>query len=1301
MNTKNIKAVIFDMDGTLIDTEKYYRMFWPKALAHFGYEMTDEQALTMRSLGQPYAPQHLKEMFHDPDLDYTAIRNYRKQIMGECLKKNGIEIKKGAIELLDYLKAQGIRRAIATATDQVRTEQYLKQLGLYGYFDQIICATMVEHGKPSPDIYQYACRQLALLPEECIAVEDSPNGVCSAYGAGCNVVMVPDQTEPDEALRGKLAARVDSLDEIIKLFKKFPGLTKEDEEHQLSKIIEIAQDNLDHAKEDIRKINEDLADLLEVYDAKDKEGLALWNNATARLKEDERELVRYEKARKKPYFGRIDFRDPKAKADEAYYIGRVGITDSSSDPVVLDWRAPIASVYYESRMGTCQYTVSSEGTFEIDLKRKRTYEIENDRLKDFFDSDVVANDELLTKYLAKNKKAVLGEIIATIQKEQNLIIRRSPKTNIIVQGVAGSGKTTVAMHRISYILYNYKDDFRPEDFYIIGSNRILLNYITSVLPELDVYGIRQMTMEQLFIRLLYEDWDETRFSYHNIDKTDAKNSIKGGTAWFLDLEKFCQNYENQSIAKEDIYMEKTGNLLLSKEQIGRYLKNNPKVSMQSKILMLNEILYAKYENEVSGKSVTFPPKEKKILDKKYASYFGDGKWRESVFTFYREFLLAQQEAGKEVDVPENSFDVYDLAALAYIYKRIKETDPVREAGHVVIDEAQDFGMMSYRCLHYCLYGCTYTIMGDTSQNIHFEYGLNDWEELKKLILTGIFDAFGLLRKSYRNTVEISEYANEILRHGDFSIYPVEPIIRHGNPVQTVACPDENQLLADTVTTIKKWQQDGYETIAVICCDEAEAAQVAEELKKYVKIVETDLEKAEFGDGVMVLPVSYTKGLEFDAVLLFDPTQEKYPSDNGHVKLLYVAATRALHELVVLYHGKLTGILADKVPEGKHMKEFAAETLTKAAEFERVQHTEKEIEQQRRIEGAKDMAEREYIGPKRIVIKPQEKKEAEETIKNALPEHAVAEKMLSETQKWQNNAAGKQWQEPERTKMSMPAGQKMASAYKRAVESQNRRGMEFPADNEESRMKEVQTKELVISPYEFGAIPDNQILRVKGHSRGNFVIKWIKKTKSYVELASMYGLLRITPVTPEVIRVSFVKGLTEKISNTAWKGKADTAFSWSARESKTIVEIATEKVTVHIEKKNGALCFYNEKKQLLLAEKAEEPRFCENQCNWIFFDLEKPEHLKAKGLLATDFIDVTAKAKYISYGGKKLRMPLIISEKGYGIAVASKGTVLFCGIRAFGPYIMAEGEQSDYYFISGQDREKLLDIYQKTLTLRMV
>ena len=157
-----IKAVIFDMDGTLIDTEKYYRIFWPKALAHFGYEMSDEQALSMRSLGQPYAPQHLKDMFEDPDLDYAAIRKYRKEIMEECLDENGIEIKPGVFALLDFLKEKKIKRAIATATDTQRTEKYLKNLGLYDYFDEIICATMVEHGKPAPDIYQYACEQLHL-----------------------------------------------------------------------------------------------------------------------------------------------------------------------------------------------------------------------------------------------------------------------------------------------------------------------------------------------------------------------------------------------------------------------------------------------------------------------------------------------------------------------------------------------------------------------------------------------------------------------------------------------------------------------------------------------------------------------------------------------------------------------------------------------------------------------------------------------------------------------------------------------------------------------------------------------------------------------------------------------------------------------------------------------------------------------------------------------------------------------------------------------------------------------------------
>lgn len=206
-----ISTVIFDLDGTLLDTEKVFRIFWPKAMEHFGYHITDAQALTLRSLGRPFCFEYFKELSHDVNFPYDKVRNYRKKLMEEYFAQHGIERKPEAIEILELLKERGVRRAIATASDLERTNRYLKLVGLDGYFDEIISATMVEHGKPAPDIYTYACKQLGEEPCHCIAVEDSPNGVRSAYAAGCKVVMVPDLDEPDEELSKLLYGKATSL----------------------------------------------------------------------------------------------------------------------------------------------------------------------------------------------------------------------------------------------------------------------------------------------------------------------------------------------------------------------------------------------------------------------------------------------------------------------------------------------------------------------------------------------------------------------------------------------------------------------------------------------------------------------------------------------------------------------------------------------------------------------------------------------------------------------------------------------------------------------------------------------------------------------------------------------------------------------------------------------------------------------------------------------------------------------------------------------------------------------------------
>ena len=219
---KDVKAVIFDMDGLLLDTEKLLVGFWVQAANEAGFPMTRENALSIRSLHRKFAVPYLQGLFGE-SFDYFKIRSRRMELMKEYLADHPLELKRGARELLEYLNKENMLTAVATATDYERTRDYLERVGIFNSFNKIVCAAMVAEGKPKPDIYIYAAEQLGLDTRECAALEDSPNGVRSAAAAGCVTVMVPDLTQPDEELSGLIFAKADSLYDVIDVIKTVKG----------------------------------------------------------------------------------------------------------------------------------------------------------------------------------------------------------------------------------------------------------------------------------------------------------------------------------------------------------------------------------------------------------------------------------------------------------------------------------------------------------------------------------------------------------------------------------------------------------------------------------------------------------------------------------------------------------------------------------------------------------------------------------------------------------------------------------------------------------------------------------------------------------------------------------------------------------------------------------------------------------------------------------------------------------------------------------------------------------------------
>lgn len=651
------------------------------------------------------------------------------------------------------------------------------------------------------------------------------------------------------------------------------------------------------------------AQVQQLYKAVNSGDTELYNQLMTSISLEEQaesSLLKNLAAMEKPYFGRIDYQELANQTLETVYIGKNGIFRSKTEVLIADWRAPISSVYYENELGFGEYGLPDEKRIEIDLKRKRTYDISYGQLNGYYDSDVASNDELLVKYLSRNKDAVLGEIIATIQKEQNSIIRESPFANLIVQGVAGSGKTTVAMHRISYLLYNYKERFESNEFCIVGSNDLLLDYITSGLPELDVPNIKHMRMDQLFNRLCGKN--QTKQPKTMIP--DATACRRCTITFIQSLELYLMNLRETIVDCAPLEDKDIGRIL-SQTGSQTLLREHPTYSICRLLTTLDERVKTRIRFLMSDR-------EKEELQAKlheYVGWYKKKKPKNTIHDLYLEFITQWAGQQKSSLVPSEitdsypgssfslhleqvrhkQYDLYDLAALALIYYRVYQPKPNEEFGLLFLDEAQDFGLSIYYVLKTILPDTYFTIMGDVSQNINYETGINDWYDLTRLFLTNPKDKFLLLQKSYRNTIEISEYAGKILEKASSGRYKITPVIRHGQPVTEETFWSEPELAQRSLAVLESSRTKGYTTAAIICPDEKDVERIRLLFDKQAPVLE---EKQHYSTGLMILPFHMVKGLEFDTVILWNPDMKNGLNHPAQAKLLYVAATRALHELYV-------------------------------------------------------------------------------------------------------------------------------------------------------------------------------------------------------------------------------------------------------------------------------------------------------------------------------------------------------------------------------------------------------------------
>lgn len=592
-----------------------------------------------------------------------------------------------------------------------------------------------------------------------------------------------------------------------------------------------------------------------------------------------------------PYFGRIDFLEKKENSKVMpIYIGIHTFYDPESRATLIhDWRAPVSSMFYDHELGEAGYR-SPSGEIKGVISLKRQYRIRGGKMEFMIESALTVHDDILQKELSSNADDKMKNIVATIQREQNRIIRNEDIRTLIIQGVAGSGKTSIALHRIAYLLYTFRDSISSKDILIVSPNKVFSDYISNVLPELGEETVPETSMEQILSGVLEHKYKyQTYFGLVNelLEKPSSslidRIAYKASFGFISELDKFILHIENTYFKAADVKLTKyiTIPAPFIEEQYLRFNRYPIRRRFDAMADYMLDMLKIQYAFTVTTAGRNLLKKEIRLM------FAGNND-----IQVYKDFFKWTNNPGMFKMRKGHTLEYSDLAPLAYLHLALEGNgnQPFR-VKHLLIDEMQDYSPIQYKVIQK-LFPCRKTVLGDAGQSVN-PYGSSTAETIQKSLTAS---EIMKLCKSYRSTFEITDFAQKIHPNAE-----LEPVARHGEKPQILQFGSAVEELSGIMGLISTYRKSGYKSLGIICKTEQQAREMADVLKSYANDINfLSSQSSAFVQGIVITSAHMAKGLEFDEVIIPQTDERNYRSEIDK-SMLYVAVTRAMHRLTLTFH----------------------------------------------------------------------------------------------------------------------------------------------------------------------------------------------------------------------------------------------------------------------------------------------------------------------------------------------------------------------------------------------------------------